>query len=728
MAANVISFDYRPPGPTLAAFRASDAFARCLVGPIHAGRRTACVHDIVLRSATHPRQHIWRWAVVRATLDELETYTLAAYRRWIPPGNGVWDDPRAPIPRHVLPFGVRDREIGRLEVLFLAMDQARHRARLGNLELTAAWLDGARDLPQAVFEDAVGAVGQYPSQLEGGVEWSGVALSTRPPPADHWIPEIFERERRAGYKIFRQPSGLSPEAENIAHLPQGFYRRAAAGKSKAWIDVQLEGKYAPGAAALDDTAKFRPYLADPVGFVEKALGEPLWSKQREILLSVRDHRRTAVQSCHDVGKSFIAARASAWFLSRYDVGEAFVVTSAPTFPQVRAILWREIARAHRKGRLPGHLNQTEWMMGGELVAFGRKPADEDMTSFQGIHARAVLVVLDEACGIPKTLCNAAEGLITNDESRLLMIGNPDDPATEFAQCCKPGSGFNVIRIDAFQSPNFTDEPVPESLRPLLVGRTWVEERRKSWGEQSPLWTAKVRGEFPEQSTDGLVPLSALRQAQTREVPAGEPVELGVDVARFGDDHTVIYLRRGGLARRHKKVQNRDTMTVAGLVVLAIEETGATKVKIDDIGVGGGVVDRLKELKALGKIKAEIVGVNVSANIWLGQQTWDAGERFANPRAALNWRLRGWFIDGTIALEPGDTSDAVEDLVSQAAQIKYKLTSSGEILIEPKADMKKRLGGRSPDDWDALVLCFAEIVAQPPAFGTPIVINRPRAFP
>ena len=104
------------------------------------------------------------------------------------------------------------------------------------------------------------------------------------------------------------------------------------------------------------------YTDDPVGFIEEALGHTLWSKQRAIAEAVRNHRHVAVPSCHDSGKSFIAARIAAWWLASRPVGEAFVVTTAPTLTQVRAILWREIARAHRAGRLPGRLNQTEWYM------------------------------------------------------------------------------------------------------------------------------------------------------------------------------------------------------------------------------------------------------------------------------------------------------------------------------------------------------------------------------
>ena len=246
-------------------------------------------------------------------------------------------------------------------------------------------------------------------------------------------------------------------------------------------------------------ARLTSYADDPVGFIEEALGETLWSKQRQIAEAVRDYRHVAVPSCHDSGKSFIAARIAAWWLASRPVGEAFVVTTAPTRTQVRAILWREIARAHRSGCLPGRLNQTEWYMpvgeGEELVAYGRKPSDWDEDAFQGIHARYVLAILDEAGGVPRSLYTAVETITTSEECRVLAIGNPDHPGTQFARVCR-SPDWEVIPIDGLETPNFTDEPVPDALRGLLLSRVWVEERRRDWGEDDPQFIAKVRGQFP----------------------------------------------------------------------------------------------------------------------------------------------------------------------------------------------------------------------------------------
>src|SRR5690606_8042107 len=161
----------------------------------------------------------------------------------------------------------------------------------------------------------------------------------------------------------------------------------------------------------------------------------------EIVESVVEHRRTAVKSCHGAGKSWTAGMLAAWWIDTHPPGEAIVVSTAPTYKQVHAVLWEEIRKQHRTGDRPGTVLQTdEWKIGDVLVGMGRKPADHDAHGFQGIHRRYVLAILDEACGIPDALWTAVEAITTNADCRILAIGNPDDPATEFGNVCKPGSG------------------------------------------------------------------------------------------------------------------------------------------------------------------------------------------------------------------------------------------------------------------------------------------------
>jgi hypothetical protein len=457
--------------------------------------------------------------------------------------------------------------------------------------------------------------------------------------------------------------------------------------ARTLIDVLLAEP--PPVVALADSA-------DPVRWMERRLGAFLWSVQREIAAAVRDHRRVAVHSCFESGKSWLAARLVAWWLDTHPPGEAFVVTTATTGAQVRAILWREIGRAHRDGQLAGRVNQTEWWQGGEMVAFGRKPADYDPAAFQGIHARYVLVVIDEAAGVPETIFRAAAGLTANEHSRLLAIGNPDDPASYFAHCCAPASGWHVIGIDALQTPNFSGEAVPDALRDQLISPTYAAELAAEVGEDSAVYVAKVRGQFPENTTDGVVPLSWVRACQRLEAdwtPAQLlPVELGMDVGAGGDE-TTLRERRGAVAGRAWRARTPDWADAVALALEAIAVTGATRVKVDTIGIGWGVVGRLQELRAAGQHGAEILGVNV------GEAAPDR-TRFHHLRDAL-W----WEVGRELARAQAWDLAAVDEVtVAQLIAPTYSRDSANRIRVEPKEQTRRRLH-RSPDDADALLLAY-----------------------
>lgn len=473
----------------------------------------------------------------------------------------------------------------------------------------------------------------------------------------------------------------------------------------------------PALMALADILDPPAWKRDPVQWIGQALGEVTWSKQREIAASVRDNRRTAVHSCHDVGKSYIASRTAAWWLSSHRPGEAFVVSTAPTFRQVRNILWREIGRAHRKGRLPGRVNQTEWWLDDEIVGFGAKPDDTDPAAFQGIHARYVLVVIDEACGVPEALWDAADALITNTDSRMLAIGNPDDPGSHFAKVCLPGSGWNVVHVDAYDSPAFTGESIPEELAALLISRVWVEERRLAWGEDSPIFQAKVRGRFSKDSEFGVIPASSLARCQRGRdyhnehgETIGQGVDLGVDVGA-GGDQTVIAAMAGPRVWIVARDRNRDTMHTVGLVVRAINETGARRVRVDEIGIGKGVCDRLAEQRGQSH-HAEVVGVNV------GRSSSDPA-RFLNVRSELWWDVGRSLCEETA----WDLERLDDEAIGELLAPRYKLDSRGRVVVEPKDEVRKRLG-RSPDSADAVLLAAYRGAAGSPAAS----VNRAGTSP
>jgi hypothetical protein len=444
---------------------------------------------------------------------------------------------------------------------------------------------------------------------------------------------------------------------------------------------------------------------DGSAWVSRRLGEFLWSKQREIMDSVRDNRYTAVQACHGPGKSRVASRIAAWWIETHPPGTAKVVTTAPTGDQVRIILWSEIndaanVAAAREQPFVGRLNETEWKIGKWSAGIGRKPSDHNTHAFQGQHAEFLLVIIDEACGVVSQFWKAARALMTGPHCRLLALGNPDDPGSEFAKNCA-NPRWNTIKISAFDTPNFTGEPIPEQLRNVLVDQEYVDDMAAEYGIDSPTYISKVLGEFPDESEDGVVRLSALRACALPETAPRTPeellpVELGVDFGA-GGDQTVIVERRGAVVGRIWRDGGRDPMHVAGLVLNAIRETGATAVKCDVIGIGYGIVGRLRELGQNGAHQANVVGVNVG-------ESSTVPARFARLRSQIWWEIgrklsedRGWDLSGVPERDR-------ERFVSQLTAPKYKLDSSGRIVVEPKEETKLRIG-RSPDDADALLLAF-----------------------
>ncbi|WP_327088545.1 hypothetical protein OIE66_40555 [Nonomuraea sp. NBC_01738] len=489
----------------------------------------------------------------------------------------------------------------------------------------------------------------------------------------------------------------SPTLPDVDQLHASVDELVRAGDTRRLRQVHHELKSAVDRRRLEQRS--RRYAHDPVSWVRRRLHQVVWSKQAQVLESIRDHRRTAVQSGHGVGKSHTASLAAGHWLDTHPPGDAFVVTTAPTYAQVRAILWRYIRRIHKAANLAGRVNQTEWWIDDEIVAFGRKPSDHDESAFQGIHARYVLVILDEACGIPAQLWIAADALTTNAECRILAIGNPDNPASEFRKVCRAGSGWNVIKISAFDSPNLTGEQVPDNVALALVGAEWVEEKRREWGEDNPLYKSKVLGEFSEDSQWQVVRTSdvaACRLDLETPYAASElsPVELGVDVGG-GSDETVIRERRGKVAGREWRDHTDRPEVIAPMVLQAIRETGATSVKIDSNGVGFGVVGELRNMAARGLHSARIYGVNVG-------EASRYPTRFANLRAEIWWCVgrelseeRGWDLS---RMDNGDTT------VAQLLEPQWSLTPKGQVLVEPKDDIIDRLG-RSPDNADALLLAF-----------------------
>ncbi len=239
--------------PTLRAFSDDNSFVRGIMGPFNSGKSSACVAEIVSRAheqaATRNGQPARvRVAAIRNTYRQLKDTTLRTVFDWLPPDKfGTWKETEFTY----LITGFTGLTI---ELLFRALDRPQHVSNLLSLELTYAWVNEAREVPWVIIEALQARVGRYPSLRDGGAAWAGVFMDTNAPDIEHWWPRLFEEQRPSNAKLFKQPSGLSPKAENLPYI-QGrddhgqlvagaaYYQNLAKGKDPSFVDVYVHGKY-----------------------------------------------------------------------------------------------------------------------------------------------------------------------------------------------------------------------------------------------------------------------------------------------------------------------------------------------------------------------------------------------------------------------------------------------------------------------------------------------------
>lgn len=492
-------------------------------------------------------------------------------------------------------------------------------------------------------------------------------------------------------------------------------------------------------------AHFAPRNTDSLEkWTEENLSQFLTPQQKLINESVVNNRYTAVPSCHAAGKSRFSAIKTGHFIDSHAVGSAFVVTTAPTSAQVESVLWRELQRVHAVAGLRGRLTRAgypQWHIGDALVAFGRRPTE--VASFQGIHERFILIILEEADGIPEPLWIAADTLASSGHAHVLAIGNPDSADSYFAKVCMPGSGWNVVRTDGLRGPNFTkaavtrypelkqymiDNGIPPSdssvknyspstraeWRDVLLNPEWVYERMQRWGvtrytdedgtvrwREPALWMSKVRGWSPTEGSEGIIPLSWVEAAMRRwddwvslgKIPAPGRTIFGCDVADSGKDETVMSIRRGAVIEQLTRVGQQDTETTGARLVGRLMKQADSTACVDAAGLGIGVVNyiRARECPVIAFIGA---GSAEGMRDATGEFT------FKNRRSAAYWNLREQLdpINGPQKLcLPRD-----DDLVTDLTVPTWKVLPGGVIQLEPKESVVKKLR-RSPDCGDCVAM-------------------------
>jgi hypothetical protein len=422
--------------------------------------------------------------------------------------------------------------------------------------------------------------------------------------------------------------------------------------------------------------------------------------QAELLGSIRDGLKTpqaaireATTSGNGVGKSALVSWIILWAMSTFEDTKGVVTANTET--QLKTKTWPELGKWYHLF-IAKHLfkftatallsadpdHERTWRT--DMVAW----SEYNVVAFQGLHNedRRLFIIFDEASGIVDGIWEAAEGCMTDKTAERIwaVFGNPNRPKGRFKECFPGGrfaSAWHSRGVDS-RSVSFTDRSELDR---------WVNE----YGEDSDFVRVRVRGVFPRAGSMQFIASDVVDAASLREpdVHRHDPLVIGVDVARYGDDASVIYIRKGRDGRSHPPIKLRgvDTMTLAGRVAEVFSELRADAIFVDGTGVGGGVVDRLRQLHV------PVWDIQFGAKSDCARDGLSDGVMFANKRAEIWGAMREWLKGGAIPRDP--------ELTEQLIGPEYTYNLRQEIQLERKEDMKKR-GLASPDLGDALALTFA----------------------
>lgn len=472
------------------------------------------------------------------------------------------------------------------------------------------------------------------------------------------------------------------------------------------------------------------YRENPELYASEVLKVKWWGRQTEIARSVASVKRTLVKTGHGIGKSFVAAGLVNWW---YDTRpNSVVVSTAPTYRQVTAVLWREI-RSQRRTKPSADISQirdpsdpAHYAMGYTTAKNMRADSYESQGA-QGVHAKDLLAVIDEAGGVQPAFWQAFDGMAVGAGNHILAIGNPTVNSGPFFEAARSGK-WNVLTVSVLEHPNILahlehkPDPYPGAvsiawLDDKLTDPAWVEiipneashdspecfEFKGVWYKARPIAQSLILGQFPSETTDTVWAMAWIESARYREMrwSTTDRLEIGVDVARFGTDSTAMHARIGPCSVFHDSWSKESNTAVAGRVYENVRglwdkhESHDTVIRVDTTGGhGAGPADLLRELfSELSEV--QIVDVNSSGKP-------DDPERFDNVRSELWFALADRARDGQLDLTRLREND-YERLLSQFTAPKYKY-SHGRRVVEAKEVTKAWLQ-RSPDDADAMNLAY-----------------------
>lgn len=432
-------------------------------------------------------------------------------------------------------------------------------------------------------------------------------------------------------------------------------------------------------------------------FVREILQAEPTDYQRRILATLVEKKRLAVHGPHGIGKTALAAWFTLWFLAVHE-RDVKVVTTASAWRQLTFYLWPEIRK---------WAERASWQQVGLSLRTGKEilehslrlpaareafaVASDNPSFIEGAHAANLAYVFDEAKAIPAATWDAAEGAFSTGNTYALAISTPGEQSGRFYEICARRPGYEDWAVLHVTLDDF--------LASGRVSREWIESRKRQWGVDSAIYQQRVLGQFADSSEAQLIPLSWVEAANERwqacegQGPAEAKPVFGVDPAHLGPDQTAVARLRGSVIERVWTLSRQDTMRTVGFIKSLLAEADGAMIMVDTIGIGAGVVDRLRELNC------QVRPVDARQKTSLRDST--GLNHFKNLRSALWWRLREALDpeqEEPLAVPPDDR------LIGDLTAPTWTYTSTGAIEVESKDAIRKRLG-RSPDLADAVCLAL-----------------------
>lgn len=442
------------------------------------------------------------------------------------------------------------------------------------------------------------------------------------------------------------------------------------------------------------------YWDNPVWFAEDMLGFKADPWQEKVLMDLAKHPKVSVRSGQGVGKTGLESIVVVWYLCTRPFPK--VIATAPTRQQLYDVLWAEIAKWLSGSKVERLLRWTKtkiYMNGFEERWWATARTAVRAENMQGFHEDYMLFVVDEASGVADPIMEAILGTLTGHENKLLLCGNPTKTSGTFYDSHnRDRDTYKTHKVSSADSPRTSKEN--------------IQMLQRKYGADSDVFRVRVLGEFPKGEADSLISLEVAEQAAETvvDISSAFTLDVGVDVARFGDDKTIIAPRIGNRVLPLQQYSKKDTMETTGNVIKTVEhlrkvhtQINKIVIKIDDDGLGGGVTDRLREVNRQKGLGYTIIPIKNGSKAKDSDHYYNkAAEMWDTLRELLEENLSK-FLQG----EPGHIELPNDDiLIKQLSSRKYKIDSKGRIELESKDEMKRRIG-ESPDRADAVIYSFAD---------------------